>query len=172
MQFEKLNDLASTCTRYQSQTIAQASNGSLEKTDFTAHTLQFRMTDFELLGKLLEKCLTPILCISTKQNVIHMNNNAATVILCNARLFNTEHHVELLNENWRHCQYQLLAPSRCPGRLRFTQYVLPRRVTIIGEGCSTMRNASLTSTGPKSTPDVVEISKLLEVNHGKQIEKM
>ena len=33
-----------------------------------------------------------------------------------------------------------------------------------------MRNASLTSTGPKSTPDVVEISKLLEVNHGKQVE--
>ena len=41
---------------------------------------------------------------------------------------------------------------------------------MIGEGCSTMRNASLTSTDPKSTPDAVEISKLLEVNHGKQVE--
>ena len=64
--------------------------------------------------------------------------------------------------SWRKCQYQLFAPSRWPGKLRFTQYVFPSSVTITGEGCSTIRNASLTSTVPKTTPVVVESAPISE----------
>jgi hypothetical protein len=82
--FKKIDHLGCTCSRDKRQSIVQALDGPLEERNLGANITQLRMADFESFCKLFEKYVVPVICITAKQNVIHVHHDCTVIIFCNA----------------------------------------------------------------------------------------